>query len=58
MNYLTSLDVDLESCEQFIVLEIVQAPALGIVKKNGFVEGWKATGYATSYPRPRPELDH
>jgi DCN1-like protein 1/2 len=44
MNYLTSLGVDLESCEQFIVLEIVQAPALGVVRKKGFVDGWKATG--------------
>jgi DCN1-like protein 1/2 len=57
MNYLTSLGVDLESCEQFIVLEIVQAPALGVVRKKGFVDGWKATGCVFSRIG-RDELDY
>lgn len=44
MKYLQALGVNPESCEMFIVLDIVQAPAFGLMRKKGFVEGWKATG--------------
>jgi DCN1-like protein 1/2 len=44
MKYFTSLGVDPETCEIFIVLEIVQATSFGLITRKGFVEGWRATG--------------
>jgi DCN1-like protein 1/2 len=44
MKYLTDLGVNLENAEILVVLEIVQAPALGEITKDGFVDGWKAIG--------------
>lgn len=44
MGYLTSLDVNPESCEIFVVLEIVQATSFGQITRKGYVDGWKATG--------------
>ena len=44
MNYFTSLGVNPETCEIFIVLEIVQATSFGLITRKGFVDGWKATG--------------
>lgn len=41
MKYLGDLNVNMESAEFLIPLEIVQAPALGEITKDGFVEGWK-----------------
>lgn len=45
MKYFTTLGVNPETCEIFIVLEIVQATSFGLITRKGFVEGWKATGY-------------
>jgi len=44
MKYLTDLGVNLENAEILVVLEIVQALALGEITKDGFVDGWKAIG--------------
>ena len=44
MKYFTSLGVNPDTCEIFIVLEIVQATSFGLITRKGFVEGWKATG--------------
>lgn len=46
MNYLTTLEVNPESCEIFVVLEIVRAASFGQITRKGFVDGWKLTGYA------------
>ncbi|KAJ9131334.1 hypothetical protein NKR19_g9573, partial [Coniochaeta hoffmannii] len=46
MKYFTSLGVNPETCEIFIVLDIVQATSFGLITRKGFVEGWKATRYA------------
>lgn len=43
IEYLQSLDVDLETAELFVVMELVKAPAVGEINRQGFVEGWKAT---------------
>jgi DCN1-like protein 1/2 len=44
MAYLTELGVDPETCELFIVLDIVQAQGFGQIARKGYVEGWKSTG--------------
>jgi DCN1-like protein 1/2 len=44
MQYLTDLGVNLENAEIFLVLEIVQAPSIGELSKDQFVDGWKAIG--------------
>ena len=41
MKYLADLGIDMETAEFLVPLEIVQAPALGEMTKDGFVEGWK-----------------
>lgn len=40
------LGVNIENAEPFIVMEIVQAPAIGTITRKGFVDGWKAQKYA------------
>lgn len=40
MNYLQQLDVDLEGMESLVVLEIIQAPTMGEIAREGFVNGW------------------
>lgn len=47
IEYLESLDVNLENAEMFVVMELVQAPAVGEITRQGFVEGWKATDLST-----------
>lgn len=42
-EYLESLDVNLENAETFVVMELVQAPSLGEITRQGFVDGWKNT---------------
>lgn len=45
MQYFEQLGIDLESVEFLIPMEIVQAPALGEITKDGFVSGWRKIGY-------------
>jgi hypothetical protein len=44
MKYFGDLAVDLESVECLVPMEIVQAPTLGEITKDGFVDGWKTIG--------------
>lgn len=44
MSYLADLGVNLENVEVLVPLEIVQAPVVGEMTKQGFVDGWKALG--------------
>lgn len=41
MAYLTELGVNLEDASFLLPLEVVQAPALGEMTKDGFVKGWQ-----------------
>lgn len=53
MDYLGSkLNVSLENAELFVVLEIVQAPSVGEITRQGYVEGWKKAKYAPCYSFP------
>lgn len=47
IEYLESLDVNLENAEMFVVMELVKAPAVGEITRKGFVEGWAATDLKT-----------
>jgi DCN1-like protein 1/2 len=40
MSYLQQLEVDLEGMESLAVLEIIQAPTMGEITREGFVNGW------------------
>lgn len=40
MNYLPQLDVDLEGMDSLAALEIIQAPTMGEISREGFVNGW------------------
>lgn len=51
MNYLQTLGANLEDASFFIILEIVRAPSIGEISREGFVEGWKDTGYVLSYQK-------
>jgi DCN1-like protein 1/2 len=44
MAYLTELGVNLEDASSLIPLEIVQAPAIGEMTREGFVKGWQKAG--------------
>ncbi len=44
MTYLNDLGVNLENAEILVVLEILQAPSLGEISKQGFVDGWSTIG--------------
>ena len=41
MKYFSDADVDLEGLDSFAVLEIVQAPTMGEINREGFVNGWQ-----------------
>jgi DCN1-like protein 1/2 len=41
MKYFMDTDVDLEGLESFAAHEIVQAPAMGEMSREGFVNGWQ-----------------
>lgn len=53
MQYLQDLGVNLENAEILLVCEIVQAPVLGELSKQSFIDGWKAIGYEHD---PSPHL--
>lgn len=45
MGYLSkNLEVSLENAELFVVLELVQAPSVGEITRQGYIDGWKTTG--------------
>lgn len=39
-----TLNLDMSGLEAFVLQELVQAPALGVITREGFVNGWKAAG--------------
>ena len=41
MSYLQHLEVDLEGMDSLAVLEIIQAPTMGEITREGFVSGWQ-----------------
>jgi DCN1-like protein 1/2 len=43
-EYFTKLGVDLEGLDAFVVMEIIQAPTMGEMSREGFVDGWLAPG--------------
>lgn len=45
MKYLADIGVDIEGLESLAALEIVQAPAMGEMSREGFVKGWSALSY-------------
>ncbi|KAF4632827.1 hypothetical protein G7Y89_g5299 [Cudoniella acicularis] len=47
MKYLQDVGASLENASMFVPLEIIQAPSLGEVSKEAFVEGWKNLGADT-----------
>lgn len=40
MGYLQELGVDLAGMDCFAALEVIQAPSLGEITREGFVNGW------------------
>jgi len=44
MRYINDLGLNMENAEVLVLMEIVQAPAMGEMTKEGFVDGWKAIG--------------
>lgn len=50
MTYFMSLGVNLEDASMLIPMEIVQAPTVGEISKEGFVNGWKAVKYVNPNP--------
>jgi DCN1-like protein 1/2 len=55
MQYLQDIGVDLAGLDSLGALEIVQAPAMGEMTREGFLKGWSARGYVVilSYARKR-----
>ena len=43
MAYLQNLGASLEDVSFFILLDVVRAPSIGEITRQGFVDGWKAT---------------
>ncbi|KAM0421630.1 hypothetical protein ACHAPD_000067 [Fusarium lateritium] len=50
MSYLTDkLKVSIENAELLVALELLQAPAVGIITRRGYVDGWKVTGAGATH---------
>ncbi|KAI0892833.1 DUF298-domain-containing protein [Annulohypoxylon nitens] len=47
MQYLNSIGVDLEGASLFLAMELVQAPTIGEITRDGFVKGWNTPGVET-----------
>ncbi|KAF2111468.1 Cullin binding-domain-containing protein [Lophiotrema nucula] len=44
MKYLDAIGVNLEGLDSFAAMEIIQAPSMGEISRDGFVNGWAAVG--------------
>ncbi|KAI1456717.1 Cullin binding-domain-containing protein [Annulohypoxylon moriforme] len=44
MQYLNSIGVDLEGASLFLAMELVQAPTIGEITRDGFIKGWSGQG--------------
>jgi hypothetical protein len=42
MGYFEQLGVDIEGMEALAVMELIQAPTMGEISREGFVEGWSS----------------
>lgn len=47
MQYFEKLGVDVEGLEVLAVMEIIQAPTMGEMNREGFVEGWLAVKFVS-----------
>lgn len=45
MAYLQDLGVNLENAEMLVVAEFLKTPSIGEITRQGYVDGWKSTGY-------------
>lgn len=50
------LNVDMESAQSVIPLEIVQSPSMGVITKQAFIDGWMKATYVRPLPKPVPLL--
>jgi DCN1-like protein 1/2 len=46
MRYLQDIGIGLEEPTVLVVAELLKAPTMGEFAREGFVDGWKACGYA------------
>ena len=46
------LNVDMESAQSVIPLEIVQSPSMGVITKQAFIDGWMKATYVKSPMQP------
>lgn len=44
MDYFGKLDVDVEGLEVLVISEVIQAPTMGEMSREGFVNGWSNAG--------------
>jgi len=44
MQYFGDLGVNIETAEVLVPVEIIQAPAMGTMTKDGFIDGWRVNG--------------
>ncbi|CAG7556236.1 unnamed protein product [Fusarium equiseti] len=50
MSYLDDkLKVNMENAELLVALELVQAPAVGVITRKGYVDGWKVAGAGATH---------
>ncbi|EGX89795.1 defective in cullin neddylation protein 1 [Cordyceps militaris CM01] len=50
MNYLNNeLKVNIENAELFVALELLQAPTIGEISREGYVAGWKSSNVNASH---------
>lgn len=50
MAYLTEkLKINIENAELLVVLELLQAPSVGMITRRGYVDGWKNTGVGATH---------
>lgn len=48
MAYFEKLSVDVENMEVLVVCEVIQAPTMGEISREGFVDGWSSRKYVHS----------
>lgn len=48
MQYFGDTDVNVEGLESLAVLELVQAPTMGEMSREGFIKGWQERKLVTS----------
>lgn len=44
MKYLTDLEADMENPSSLIALAVVKSPAMGVMTKDDFINGWLEAG--------------